>query len=191
MDMHRTTMEIGLFETAVNLEAAGVSELPWQVGAAMPLPADNTSEKTEAVADWLLGFGKDKYLFLTPEIALIDSMARRAEKEVEAIIIVPCDMDAESQERLRHNLPKGTTVSIRQEPYFPEGFTPCNGLIAVCGYLAGGRAMVMSETYRLLEHYGGFHGRLAFIPYVTLEHFERCEGWRQTTSAFDEKWREN
>ncbi len=79
MDLRRTALEIGLFETALNLEAAG--GLPWQAGAAMPLPAPGVPRKVEAVVDWLLTFAKRKYLFLTPEIALIEAMARKAKIE--------------------------------------------------------------------------------------------------------------
>jgi hypothetical protein len=28
--------------------------------------------------------------------------------------------------------------------------------------------MVLPETYRLIDHYGGFKGRKLFIPYVTI-----------------------
>ena len=189
MDLRRTALEIGLFETALNLEAAG--GLPWQAGAAMPLPAPGVPRKVEAVVDWLLTFAKRKYLFLTPEIALIEAMASKAKEGTEAVVLIPCDMPTDSQERLCQNLPGGMSVGVREEPYFPKEFIPANGLIVVCGYLAGGYAMVMNETYRLLEHYGSFTGRIVFIPYVGLERFERYAGWSDASNKlFADIWGE-
>lgn len=37
--------------------------------------------------------------------------------------------------------------------------------------------MVLPDTYRLAEHYSGFLGKKAFIPYVELESAVRSDGW--------------
>ena len=183
MDARKIALEIGLFETALNLEKSGLKG----VDVFMPLPSSGINEKIYNSAKWLLNFGKIKYMFLTPEIALIEAMAEQ-NRNIEAVVVIPCGMDQEAEERLENNLPSKIPVSIIKEPYFPENFIPKDSLIVTCGYSAGKYSMVMNETYRLIEHYGGFHGKKVFVPYVSLEHFEACDGWRQTASLFDENW---
>ena len=126
-------------------------------------------------------------MFLTPEIALIDEIAEITENS-EAIIAVPCGIDAEITERLSSNLPVKMRVSIINEPYFPENFTPQDGIIVVCGYRSGGRNVVMNETYRLAGHYSGFYGKKVFVPYVSLENFCCPDGWKQSAQIFDGIW---
>lgn len=189
MDIRRTAMEIGLFETGVNLtrvlDSQAVRE---KAGAVMPLPLPGLEEQLEAAGRWLSGFGKDRYLFLTPELALLEGLDRAGDGG-EAILVLPCDMEEQAGERLRGNLPQGRRSSLLKEPYFPSDFCPGNGLMVVCGYLAGGRAMVPEQTYRLLAHYGGFWGRKVFLPYVRLEEALRYEGWMEVnTEQFNGIW---
>ena len=153
MDVKKTAREIGLFETAVNLAQVRDSEdVIRKVGTSLPMPDPDIGQRVEQIADWLLAFDKSKYLFLTPEITLIEKMAQRARNKVEMIIALPCDMDAESKDRLQHNLPRNALVTVLEEPYFPAGFFPGNGMIVICGYSGGKRAMVLPDTYRMAEH---------------------------------------
>ena len=50
-------------------------------------------------------------------------------------------------------------------------------MIVVSGYMAGDRAMVLADTYRLIEHYNGFLGKRAFVPYCELTSAYRYDGW--------------
>lgn len=191
MDIQKTVREIGLFETAANvskvLESADAVR---KVGAAMPLPNADIAEKTVQAARWLLSFGKHKYLFLTPEIALVEAMAEVDSNRAEVIIAIPCDLETDAKERLKNNLPGGITVSVLEEPYFPEGFFPGNGMLIACGYTGGERVMTLPETYRMVEHYSGFLGKKVFIPYVELEQAARYDGWMEISAQrFNEKWR--
>ena len=179
MDIHKIALEIGLFETALNLERA---EIKNNDEIAMPLPAPGMSEKIKSAAQMLKSFNKKRYMFLTPEIALIDAIS---EKNSDAVIIMPCGMDLESEERIENNLPSKMPVKIIKEPYFPETFTPDNGIIIICGYMSAGRAVIMNETYRLAEHYGGFYGKKIFLPYMKLENFICFDGWKQAAQIFD------
>lgn len=75
MDMQKTIREIGMFETAVNLaKVSGSADVVQKVGASMPLPDEGIGIRVGQIAEWLLDFGKSKYMFLTPEIALIEEM---------------------------------------------------------------------------------------------------------------------
>lgn len=169
MDILKTVREIGCFEAGYNIiQVMGNSALPEKIGRSMPLPDDSFVESLDSLSQWLASLGKNKFLFLNPEIAIIERLACCNAFDAEAIIILPVDMDNEARERLSGNLPPNIAVSTLQEPYFPNEFYPRNGVVIASGYLANHRPMVLPETYRLIDHYGGFKGRKLFIPYVTI-----------------------
>ena len=77
MDMQKTAREIGLFETGINLSKVSDSnDVILKVGASMPLPDEDITDRISQIAAWLHAFGKSKYMFLTPEIALIEEMSK-------------------------------------------------------------------------------------------------------------------
>ena len=178
MDVQKTAKEIGLFETAINLSKVGnSSDIIQKIGMSMPFPDKGIETQLVKIAEWLLSFEKNKFMFLTPEIALIDVIGKIANKNTEVIITVPCDLDLETKERLINNLPDTLSVTILEEQYFPNSFFPSNGMIVICGYLGSNRAMVLPDTYRMIEHYSGFLGKKAFIPYIEIETSTRFDGW--------------
>lgn len=190
MDMQKIAREIGLFETGINLsKVCNSTNVIQKVGASMPLPDEDIVDRIPQIAAWLHSFGKSKYMFLTPEIALIEEMSKLSNQE-EVIIAIPCDLEEEAKERLRNNLPRNIEVTILEEPYFPQSFFPGNGLMVVCGYAAGGRPMVLPDTYRMVEHYSGFLGKKVFIPYKDLETAARYDGWLEVSQQrLSKKWR--
>lgn len=192
MDMQRTAREIGLFETAVNLVSVyDSSDVHAKVGASMPLPDVRITQNIKSIAEWLVSFRKKKYLFMMPEIALVEAMAELVDCDTEIIFLVPCDMDGEAKERLGNNLPKQVKMSILEEPFFPSDFFPGNGMIIVTGYMAGDHAMVLADTYRLIEHYNGFLGKRAFVPYCELTSAYRYDGWLEVgQNRLNIRWRE-
>lgn len=191
MDMKKTAREIGLFETAVNLARVKKStEVIQKVGAAMPLPDEDIRDRIGQIADWLIGFGKNKYMFFMPEIALIEKVGRMAKDNMEMIIAIPCDLEHETKERLINNLPHTIKVTILEEPFFPQLFFPENGMLVISGYLGGDRPMVLPEVYRMVEHYSGFLGKKVFIPYIELDTAMRYEGWMEIgQQRLSTKWR--
>jgi len=156
----------------------------------MPLPDEKIAAQINQIAEWLLSFEKSKYLFLTPEIALIEEMGKLTHRTIETIITVPCDLEKEAKDRLRNNLPHGISVTVLEEPYFPQSFFPSNGMIVISGYSGGDRAMVLEDTYRMVEHYNDFRGKKAFVPYTELETATRYDGWMEVSQQrFSAKWR--
>ena len=147
------------------------------------------------MADWLSSFGKCKYLFFSPEIALIERLSG-CENKTESIIMVPCDMDQEVKSRLNDNLPKNMKVELLEETKYPESkgidFRPRNGIIVISGYLAGERVMVLPETYRLINSYGtGFMGKMVFVPYTAIKESIRYVDWLEVeVDKFSEIWRD-
>lgn len=191
MDLQKTVREIGMFETAINLaKVSNSAEVFRKVGASMPLPDEEIADRVVQAAKWLLGFDKRKYMFFTPEIALIEEMGKTAGRKTEVIIAVPCDLEQEAKERLHNNLPHGITVSVLEEPYFLHSFFPENGMMVISGYLGGDRAMVLPDTYRMAEHYSDFRGKKVFIPYRELNAAVRYDSWMELNpKRISVKWR--
>lgn len=191
LDLQKTAREIGLFEVGINLSRVSGSEDVYQkAGASMPLPGEDIEDRIGQIASWLHSFGKSKYLFLSPELALIEALASLEDEQTEVIIAIPCDLDDDAKSRLRNNLPRGIKVSILEEPFFPQAFFPSNGMIVVSGYSAGGRPMVLYDTFRMVEHYSGFHGKKVFVPFTELDAAERYDGWMEVgQQRISMKWR--
>lgn len=192
MNLHKVAREIGFFETGINLSKVRESnELLEKVGASMPLPDADIANSIPQIADWLQSFEKSKYMFLSPEIALIEEMAK-SNRKAEVIIAVPCDLESEAKGRLKNNLPKGIDVVILEEPYFPQSFFPGNGLMVVSGYSAAGRSMVLPDTYRMVDHYSGFLGKKVFIPYKEIDAATRYDGWIEVSQQrLNTRWRKD
>lgn len=191
MDIQKTASEIGLFETAINLaKVSNSANVIQKVGTSMPLPNEDIEIRVKQVAKWLYDFNKNKYMFLTPEIALFEEMSKLAGTHMEIIIATPCNLEQEAKERLKNNLPHGITITVLEEPYFPQSFFPRNGMLVICGYLGGNRALILSDTYRMVEHYSGFLGKKVFVPYTELDAATRYDGWMEINQQrLSAKWR--
>ena len=63
-------------------------------------------------------------------------------------------------------------------------------MLVICGYWAGNRALVLSDTYRMVEHYSGFLGKKVFVPDEVLDAATRYEGWMEINQQrISTKWR--
>lgn len=192
MDIINTMKEIGIIETAVNLAAVGgSSSVVEKVIPYAPFPDSNISQYVESITDWISGFNKKKYFFFTPELYLIESLARKTE-ECEAFIAVPSDLDSFIAENIRNNLPDSMKVSVLNEPFFPTEFRLGNGIIIVCGWMNGERLYVLKNTYRLIKHYIEFEGKKIFIPYVMTSGMNVSDDWIEVDRRFFElNWRDS
>ena len=191
MDNRKTSREIGLIQTAINLASVYDSdEVIEEVGITMPMPARDISDQVPEIVNWLRGFEKKKYLFLTPEIALIEEIGNHLDSREEAIIALPGDLDPEAQERIRNNIPRNIKITVQSEYEIPRSFYPSNGMIVICGYVAGGRLMVLPETYRLIGRYSNFLGKKVFIPYQELDIAARYDTWMEISpDCLSVRWR--
>ncbi len=191
MNVLRTAEEIGLVQVGLNVaELLSSEELRNKVGAVMPLPSIKLKDNVEKMVAWIAELGKSKLMFLTPEIALFDIIPKYI-ADAEVIVLVPCSMDDEVKGRLAENIPANVTVSLLNEPYFPDEFIPSNGVIVAYGYMANGRLMVLPETYRMIEHYKDFYGKFVFLPYVKIDEFIKYEEWIEINpDKFNLIWRD-
>ena len=191
MDIISLTREIGLFETVNNFSGLNPDILAVTLDDQMPLPA--SAGAIAPAADWLLSFGKKRLLFCTPELSLVETLAASSPRPLDCQFVLPFNLDPESRQRLLSNLPKHEKISVStiQEPAFPDDFYPSNSMIVACGYLTGSRrAMVQSDTYRLLEHYKTFLGAIVFLPVFTTEDVSPYDAWLQVPQGiFTYEWR--
>ena len=193
MDLQKTAREIGLFETADNLSKVRYSmDVIQKAGIAMPLPDDDIGSKARAIANWLHGFAKRQYMFLTPEIRLIEELGVFSQGNDECIIMLPGNLESDAKERVRNNIPRNIKVTVLPDTVFPQTLFPGNGMIVICGYDAAGHPMVLPDTYRLAEHYRSFHGRKVFVPYTELDTAARYDGWLELKGQImTDRWRSN
>lgn len=183
MDIREAVKEVGYFETSLNLQPVRDNDdVAEKVSAYMPMPSGNTESLIDRCAERIFEKKKKKIFFLTPEIALIEKLAANPENIDTVLIAMPSDMEQEMRERITNNRLNTIDIQMIQEPFFPEDFTPKNGLIAISGFLAGGRTMVAGEVYRMAQHYRGFLGQKIFLPYVSLPNAERYDGWLEISS---------
>lgn len=191
MDMRKTANEIGLFETAMNLsKVSGSKEVIRKVGASMPLPGTDIEERVRDIARWLCDFGKRRYLFFMPEIALIEEMGKIADSRTEIIVALPFNIDAEAKERIKNNLPHSVKTYLLEEPNFVNEFYPGNGMFVISGYTGGDREMILRDTYRMVEHYREFLGKKVFVPYTELKSASRYDGWMEIKeNRISAEWR--
>lgn len=180
MDMMKTMQEIGHIQLGMNLaEVSDSCEIIWEVGTSMPMPDPDIANRVPDIVENIRSFRKNKYLFLSPEIALIQELGNQADPREEVFITIPGDLDADMQERIRNNIPRNIKVTVLSEYEPLPGFYPGNSMIVICGYAAGGRLMVTPETYRLVGRYSEFFIRKVFIPYREMEITEHYDNWME------------
>lgn len=185
MDIIDTMKEIGIIETALNLATIGSrnSAIEKKVLPDAPFPPVDISQYIELITDWISGFGKKKFFFFTPELALIESLARKT-TNAESFVAIPSDLDSDIEKNIKNNLPNSMKVSILNEPFFPPDFRPGNGIIIVCGWMNGKRLYVFKDTYRLIKHYSEFKGKKIFVPYVMKNGAYVSDNWIEVDGRF-------
>lgn len=186
-DLRKTAREIGVMQQAVNLwEQRDSNEVLNASFDYLPMPSGDMDSRVERIATWLLGFRKNYYLFLTPEIAVVEEMLKQAPDNAKPkmFFVLPPKMDPDTEARIRNNLPKSRKyhpVDVLTEHSSLDYFFPRNTMMVVCGYLGRDHMMILDDdVYRLtVQHCSSFNGRKAFIPYVELEEAIHYEGWME------------
>lgn len=188
MNLQKIFREMGLFETVQNLsKVMNSQEVIDKVGGYAPLPPKSIVNTIQEASKWLIDLNKQKYMFLSPEIALIEEMSQYANEATETIIVIPADLEVDIKDRLQKNLSKKIKIELLEESFFPQQFLPSNAVIVASGYLGNGRMFVLPDTYRMLEHYSGFYGDKVFIPYVELDTAQRYKEWMELSLSSIDK----
>ncbi|MDR1703919.1 MAG: hypothetical protein LBS19_04435 [Clostridiales bacterium] len=125
------------------------------------LPAimpDEVLARIKAFTDNIVKENKSVIFFISPEIALLESLAR-ANWEGEAVIAVPMDLDEESRARVYANIPDGIRTRFVHEGSYPASFRPDNGVIICPGIVPnGGRHYIIPACCRMMSLYRVFQG---------------------------------
>ena len=159
--------EIGLFESAKVFSHFSCENVAHTIAAMYPCPTElslaDITDRLSDVHDTIKGSGKTKVLLLTPEVALVE-MFSKDNVGLEFIIALPYDMEEDRKSRVTKNMPRNVNVTFIDEPSFPQGFIPKNGIILATGYRYSDRVILLPQTYRLMAMFGGFLGRKVFAP---------------------------
>lgn len=162
MNLMKSISEIGVLE--VERVAAMFPNNKHEIDAYLPpVDKDFVESRIHALADAVVRLEKSTLFLMTPEIALIEQLARLGWKGT-ALVALPFDMDKESVSRIRTNVPQGIKVQFVSEGMFPTDFRPKNGAIVCAGLTPSGyRYYIPPFSYRMMMQYKAFHGERVLL----------------------------
>ncbi len=123
----------------------------------LPIPDDSIHDKLNNIVESLIKLKKERLLFLTPEIAIIERLGN-IKDVTEVIVCLPSDYDEETYERIFKNKPVGMKITFIKENEVPLDFTGNNAAIVAFGFCDNERAIVLNYNYRMMERYKSFYG---------------------------------
>lgn len=123
----------------------------------LPIPDDSIHDKLNNIVESLIKLKKERLLFLTPEIAIIERLGN-IKDVTEVIVCLPSDYDEETYERIFNNKPVGMKITFIKENEVPLDFTGNNAAIVAFGFCDNERAIVLNYNYRMMERYKSFYG---------------------------------
>jgi len=123
----------------------------------LPIPRDDIHSKVDEIVDNLCRLKKEKFLFLTPEIAIIEKLCN-TDTVKEIFVCLPSDYNEETYERIFNNKPSGIKVTFIKENEIPLNFTGNNAAIIGFGFCDKERAIILNHNYRMMERYKSFYG---------------------------------
>ena len=157
-DLKSNIGETGLFKTFSVLNKYKEDEvLLDKVSMDVPLVDVDVDKIAMRVKNELCKLRKKRFLFLTPEIAIIEQFAEKDGVE-EIIVSLPTDYPMETYERICNNMPRNIKVSFITEIEIPENFSITDSAIVAFGCYDGDRALLLNKTTRMLEKYRSFYG---------------------------------
>jgi len=182
MNLQRSIAEIGL------MEIGRVVSTFTERGIVSPfLPVmkyEDMDKQIKRVAAEILNIKKRYFFMMTPEIALLESLANSA-WDGTVIIAIPRDTEQESSDRIRANIPKGVDVNFLYEGEFPEDFIPENGAVLCGGFtLYETQYKILPSSYRMMCLYKQFAGRRVLISAFPAEADIPELGWINAEADF-------
>lgn len=141
-----------------------------------PIPDPAFQINVEKTVDSLLSINKEKLLFLTPEIPIIEGLAKRSNPP-RIIVSLPSGLDSETINSIRRNTPDTIDVRFIGENDSPSDFTDKNAAIIVFGFSDGDRTLILNYNYRMMEHYKLFYGLRILVSCAANMSSARPLGW--------------
>ena len=153
----------------------------------LPIPDDSIHDKLNNIVESLIKLKKERLLFLTPEIAIIERLGN-IKDVTEVIVCLPSDYDEETYERIFNNKPVGMKITFIKENEVPLDFTGNNAAIVGFGFCDNERAIVLNYNYRMMERYKSFYGYKILVSCGDNMSNARPVGWTPiNTDAFFNK----
>lgn len=150
--------ETGIIETLCVLHKhKNDAEVITNASLFLPIPDDSIHDKLNNIVDSLIKLKKERLLFLTPEIAVIEKLCS-VKGITEVIVCLPSDYEEETYDRIFNNKPIGITTTFIKENEVPLDFTGNNAAIVAFGFCDNERAIVLNYNYRMMERYKSFYG---------------------------------
>jgi len=183
MNLQKIILEIGAMETgkiAARFTEQGIVDpfLPAMKQEDMDIHIDQ-------VAKEVMDLDKQYLFMMTPEIALLESLADNIWKGT-VIIALPRDIEQESSCRIRTNIPNKVNVQFLNEGEFPEDFIPDNGAVLCSGFtLHGTQHKILPSCYRMMTLYKQFEGQKILVSAFPSLEAECPEfGWMNAEEDF-------
>ncbi|MDR2198472.1 MAG: hypothetical protein LBR53_03260 [Deltaproteobacteria bacterium] len=162
MNIMSTVEEIGILETLKVVAANNAGQK--MLATHLPIVSKDYVEiLTLNLAEALFNTGKRKLLLILPEIALLECLAEMNWRG-KAIILLPFDMEVESKERIKSNIPAGIETEIIDEGAYPSKFRPDNGAIVCTGMIQNDFFYyTLPASSRMMGQYRQFNGEKLFL----------------------------
>ena len=158
--------EIGLLETVRLLEKhRDDPDLMAECTEWLPAVQGGLARRLSDIAEEIRRLGKKKLLLLTPELALLEELAKDSGGIEEIYLEIASETDGESAKRIGENIPDGLSVRLLEEFRFLPDFRPDNAMIAAVGCESRGRMILPKTSYRIMTLYRSFYGVRALISY--------------------------
>lgn len=158
IDIKSNINETGVVETLCVLHNyTNNSEITNDASLHLPIPDEDIHNKLNILVNSFAELKKEKLLFLTPEIAVIERLDA-VECVEEVIVCLPSDYDEDTYERIFNNKPVNVKITFIKENEVPLDFNGKNAAIVVFGFCDDERALMLNYNYRMMERYKAFYG---------------------------------
>lgn len=156
--------EVGILEIYSKIEVyRNCEKVLIDASEHLPISSEiHVLDKIADAVDMLISINKEILFFLTPELILLEELARRRWGG-QAICCFSRDMDHEAKERIINNTPDGINIQFLIEGSFPDNFKPTNGAIIAIGVGSANWSMILKSNYRMMALYKEFCGRKILI----------------------------
>ncbi len=152
--------ETGLIETlSVVFKYIDDEDIIADTSLYLPIPEGSIEGMAQSIAEYLDSLGKEKLLFLTPEIAVIEAVAN-CKNIKEIIICLPTETTNDVRECIESNMPSAKQISFIKSTETPahSDFKVENSAIVCFGFWEGERAIVLNNNYKMMQMYKDFYG---------------------------------
>ena len=143
--------ETGVVETlAIMQQYSAANEIMEKATVYLPIPDSEDIIDAESIANSLSALGKSRMLFLTPESAVMEKLAKYGTVK-QLVVCLPSSQDAETCQRIAANMPLGVEISFISENEITADFVPSKDAIVDFGFYDGARGLILGSNYHMMD----------------------------------------